>query len=196
MKVKTQHIKIWERIQNGDWDTNAEYVSSGNQEPCWDAGDMIGWGKAPGRAETLAHRTPRPWKASPHHDTLKEQTKNRQAATPMPPPACQPTMPPPHWSTGSLPCRPAMLLPTGLQSHQPLPTTGGPQYHQWLVPNLPRRWRQRGLDAKGVTLKLLILKFYCSWIRDFFFLFFFLFFKCLFVLFSVWLCTISPCWFL
>jgi hypothetical protein len=28
--------------------------------------------------------------------------------------------------------------------------------------NLPRRCRQTGLDAKGVTLELLRLKFYCS----------------------------------
>jgi hypothetical protein len=34
------------------------------------------------------------------------------------------------------------------------------------------------------------MKFYCSWTRNFFF------FKCLFVLFAVWLSTISPCWFL
>jgi hypothetical protein len=62
------------------------------------------------------------------------------------------------------------------------------------APNLPRRSRQTGLNARGVTPELLRLKFYCSWTEDIFF--FFLFFKCLFVLFTVWLSTISPCWFL
>jgi hypothetical protein len=49
------------------------WVSTRNQGPCWDAGDTFGWGKAPGRAKTSAPWTPTPWKASPCHDTLKEQ---------------------------------------------------------------------------------------------------------------------------
>jgi hypothetical protein len=40
--------------------------------------------------------------------------------------------------------------------------TGGLQHHQTLAPNLPRRCRQTGLEAKGVTPELLRLKFYCS----------------------------------
>jgi hypothetical protein len=41
-----------------------------------------------------------------------------------------------------------------------------------ISPNLPRRCRQTGLDAKRVTPELLRQKFYCSWTGDFFFLFF------------------------
>jgi hypothetical protein len=58
------------------------------------------------------------------------------------------------------------------------------------APNLLRRCRQAGLDAEGVTPELIKLKFYCFWTWNFFF------FKCLFVLFTVYLSTISPCWFL
>jgi hypothetical protein len=57
-----------ERIQNGNWNTDTDCVSSGNQGSCWDAGDMLGWGKALGRAEPLAPWTPSPWKVSPHHE--------------------------------------------------------------------------------------------------------------------------------
>jgi hypothetical protein len=72
---------------------------------------------------------------------------------------------------------PGCHLPTSLLAHQPLPTTGGLQHYQMPAPNLPRRCRQTGLDAKGVTPKLLRLKFYSSWTGDFFFsvLFFFSF---------------------
>jgi hypothetical protein len=38
-----------------------------------------------------------------------------------------------------------------------------------LAPNLLRRCRQTGLDAKGVTQELLRLKCYCSWTGNFFF---------------------------
>jgi hypothetical protein len=64
--------------------------------------------------------------------------------------------------------------------------TRGLQHHQIQVPNLPRRCRQAGLDAKGVTPKLLRLKFYCSWIRNFFSLYFFFSFTCL-------SCSLSDC---
>jgi hypothetical protein len=40
--------------------------------------------------------------------------------------------------------------------------TGGLQHCQMPDPNLPKRQRQTGLDAKGVTPELLRLKFYCS----------------------------------
>jgi hypothetical protein len=38
---------------------------------------------------------------------------------------------------------------------------GGLQHSQTPAPNLPRRHRQTGLDAKGVSPELLRLKFYC-----------------------------------
>jgi hypothetical protein len=44
-----------------------------NLEPCWDAGDILGWGKAQGRAETSALWTHSLWKASPCQDLIKEQ---------------------------------------------------------------------------------------------------------------------------
>jgi hypothetical protein len=40
--------------------------------------------------------------------------------------------------------------------------TGGFLHCQMPAPNLPRRCRQTGLDAKGVTPELLRLIFYCS----------------------------------
>jgi hypothetical protein len=92
-------------------------------------------------------------------------------------------------------CPPCLSSPLAYQLQ---PTTGGLQHHQTLAPNLPRRHRKTGLNAKGVTPELLRLKFYCSWTGDFFF--FFLFFKCLFVLLTVCpvncLSTISQFWFL
>jgi hypothetical protein len=39
----------------------------------------------------------------------------------------------------------------------PLPTTRGLQHHQTLVPNLRRRHRQTGLDAKGIKPEQLTL---------------------------------------
>jgi hypothetical protein len=62
-----------EGIQDGNWDTAADRVSSMNQGLCWDAADRLGWGKAPGRAETSTLGTPSLWKSSPHHDLLKEK---------------------------------------------------------------------------------------------------------------------------
>jgi hypothetical protein len=62
--------------ENGDWDIDTDCVSSVNQGPCWDAGDMHSWGKSPGRAETSP-----PGTSSPIH------WKSRQAITPMPPPS-------------------------------------------------------------------------------------------------------------
>jgi hypothetical protein len=61
------------RIQHGNWGTDADSMSSVNQEPCWDAGAMLGRGNTPGRVETLAPWTPSPWKTSPCHGTLREQ---------------------------------------------------------------------------------------------------------------------------
>jgi hypothetical protein len=61
------------RIQDGYWDTIADRVSSMNQRICWDPWNTLGWGKAPGRAETLALRTPSSWKAFPCHNLLEEQ---------------------------------------------------------------------------------------------------------------------------
>jgi hypothetical protein len=43
-----------ERIQNGNWDTDADCMSSRNQGSCLYDGDTLGRGKAPGRAETSA----------------------------------------------------------------------------------------------------------------------------------------------
>jgi hypothetical protein len=57
------------------------------------------------------------------------------------------TMPPP--STRPPPRRPARPLP---------PATQGLEHHQMLATSLPRRHRQAGLDAKGVTAELLRLK--------------------------------------
>jgi hypothetical protein len=67
-------FKNWElgKIQNGNWDTDTDSMSSMSQGPCWDAGASLGRGKAPGRVETLPPWTPSPWKASPCHDTLRE----------------------------------------------------------------------------------------------------------------------------
>jgi hypothetical protein len=75
----------------------------------------------------------------------------------------------------------------GLPGHHPAglpgcclrPTTGGLHHHQMPAPNLPRRRRQTGLNAKQETTELLRLKFYCSWTRDFFFPFFFSLSVCL-----------------
>jgi hypothetical protein len=65
--------KLWEEIQDGDWDTAADCMSSVNQEACWDTGDTLGRGKAQGRAKTSALWIPRSWKASPCHNLLKDQ---------------------------------------------------------------------------------------------------------------------------
>jgi hypothetical protein len=60
-------------IQNGNWDSDADSVSSVNQGPYWDAGATLGGGEAPGRVETLAPWTPSLWKSSPCHNTLRKQ---------------------------------------------------------------------------------------------------------------------------
>jgi hypothetical protein len=62
-----------------------------------------------------------------------------------------------RWPTRLLPHRPARPPPahwpigpsTGPPAHQSLSTTGGLQQHQMPPPNMPRRCRQTGLDAKG-----------------------------------------------
>jgi hypothetical protein len=53
-------IRVSRMIQNGDWDTDTDCVSSVNQAPCWDTGDTHGWGTASGELkrwhpEPLAH---------------------------------------------------------------------------------------------------------------------------------------------
>jgi hypothetical protein len=69
-----------ERIQIGDQNTDTDCMSSMNQETCWDAGDMLGWDKAQGRAETSAPWTPSPWKASPCHDKQQAGHHHHAAA--------------------------------------------------------------------------------------------------------------------
>jgi hypothetical protein len=101
-----------------------------------------------------------------------------------------------HWksrqaTTSRLPCRPTRLLPTRPSAHRLQTTTGGLQHHQMPAPNLPRRNRQTGLDAKVVTPELLRLKLYCFWTRDFFCSFFSFFF--LFSLSICLSCSLSDC---
>jgi hypothetical protein len=88
--------------------TDADCMSSVNQGPCWDSGDTLGWGKAQGKAETSAPWIPSPWKASPHHDTLKEQAGHHPHTTATRPPGHHPPTGPPahqtsaqqtHWAT-------------------------------------------------------------------------------------------------
>jgi hypothetical protein len=73
------HLEQWtfniafREIQDGDWDKAADLLSSVSQGLCWEAGDTLNWGKAPGRAETSALWTLSWWKASPCHNLLKEQ---------------------------------------------------------------------------------------------------------------------------
>jgi hypothetical protein len=169
-------------------DMDADCMSSRKQGPCWDAGDTRGWGKPQGRVETSAPWTPSLWKISPRHDILKEQVGHHPHAAAAHPPAHQASSPPAHQL---LPYRPTRVPPAGPQ--QECSSTTKHQLQTCL------RWRQAGLDAEGVTTELLRLKFYCSWSKVFCCLFFFsmfiLFFKCLFLLFTVWLSTISPCWF-
>jgi hypothetical protein len=120
--------------------------------------------------------------------------KNRLAATRLPPfraSSPQASQAATHWPARLHPTSPPL---TGLLTHWLQPTTAGLQHHQMLAPNMPRRCKQIRLDVKWVTPELHRLKVYCSWTRDFFP--FFLFFKCLLILFTVWLSTISPYWFL
>jgi hypothetical protein len=112
-------------IDNGDQDTDADCMSSVNQGPCWDAGDTLGWGKAPGSTETSAPWTPSMWKAPSYHNTLKEQEG-----------LCH------HQPTGILPLRPARPLScrtVATHQHRSPPATGGLQDHQTLAPNLTNR---------------------------------------------------------
>jgi hypothetical protein len=103
-------------------------------------------------------------------DCQASAPQNTQAAT------CQPTTPQTQQTTAH---PPALQATACLPTHRPLPATGGLQHHQTPAPNLPRRCRKTGLDAKGVTPELLRLKFYCSWIRGFFFSFLFSLSVCL-----------------
>jgi hypothetical protein len=91
----------WEG-KNGDWDTDTGSVNSMNQGPCWDAGDMLGWRKPPGRTETSALWTPSLWKPSPHHNTLKDQAGHHPHAADAHPPAS----PPAHWLLAHPPANP------------------------------------------------------------------------------------------
>jgi hypothetical protein len=70
-----------------------------NQGLCWDTGDILDWGKAPGRAETSALWTPSSWKAPPCHDLLEEQSGTAEL----------------------LRCRPGISDPWALSSVQPEP---------------------------------------------------------------------------
>jgi hypothetical protein len=133
------------RIQNGDWDTDADCVSSRNQGPCWDNGDTLSWNSSQ-------------WKATPYHNTspvglldhdlLPSQASTQQAPrTPAcgdatPPGSCQPDSPPAEW--------------------QPL-ATGGLQQQQTPARRQPRRCKNTGMDAKGVTPEQLWQKFCCPW---------------------------------
>jgi hypothetical protein len=90
-------------------------MSSRNQGPCWDAGDILGWGKAPGIAETLAH-----WIPSPEAISTSGYTERTGGS----PPACWTTRPlplrsarlPPH-PTGPADC-PLVHQASALQAHQ------------------------------------------------------------------------------
>jgi hypothetical protein len=74
--------------------------------------------------------------------------KNRQATTTtLPLPAALPA------------CQADTTQASQTTTHWLSPTTGGLQHHQMPAPNLPRRCRRTGLDAKGVTPKLLRLNF-------------------------------------
>jgi hypothetical protein len=73
-----------EEIQNDNWDPDADSVSSVNQRPCWDTGAMLFRCEAPGRVETLAPRILSPWKASPCHNTLREQVGHHPHAMMLP----------------------------------------------------------------------------------------------------------------
>jgi hypothetical protein len=68
------------RIQNGNQDTDTDCGIFLNQGPCWDAGDMLVWGKAQGRAETSALWNLSLWKASSLHNSLEEQVGNHPHA--------------------------------------------------------------------------------------------------------------------
>jgi hypothetical protein len=74
------------------------------------------------------------------------------------PHACWPTGMPGLQCTGLPDCS----LLTSPPTHQLPSTTGGLQDHQMEAQNLPKRWRQAGLYAKGRTPELIRLKFYCS----------------------------------
>jgi hypothetical protein len=92
---------------------------------------------------------------------------------------CQAHAPQTHWiSAGPVPLRPtrptlhrpARFPQWQASAHRPLvPCLPATRHRR--APKLPRRHRQIGLDAKGVTPELLRLKFYCSWTIDFFFAF-------------------------
>jgi hypothetical protein len=59
-------------IQDGNQNTATDLLTSMIQRLWGEAGDMLDWGKTPGRAETSAPWTPSSWEASPHHHMLKE----------------------------------------------------------------------------------------------------------------------------
>jgi hypothetical protein len=139
--------------------------------------DTLCWGKAPGRAKTSALWNPSLWKASPHHDLLTEQLV-------LPVELC-PIILGSHCSTGPhhlcWACVPQSFQAHAPQAHQIAAMTGLclqahgalPTCHPQEGPNLPRRHRQTGLDAKGVIAELPRMKFYCSWTGDFLTFFFF-----------------------
>jgi hypothetical protein len=97
------------RIQNGDWDTDEDCVSSMNQEPCWDTEDMY---EVKHKGD-LKHWHPEPLACGRlFHTTI--HWRRRQAAT----------------STLPLSTSPLGLCPTEQPDHHP-PT------HQHTSCNLP-----------------------------------------------------------
>jgi hypothetical protein len=133
---------LYRKIQDGDWDTDADWERSVNWGPCWDAGNTLGWGKAPGRAEV---RFPEPlahgrllhatiyWKstwAAAHQASTPQacQFPALQACRPttLPgpiPQACWATTPPgchPTGLTGRCPADLPCTLPIGLTSCCPV----------------------------------------------------------------------------
>jgi hypothetical protein len=97
-------------------------MSSINQRLCWDAGNTLGWHKAPGRAETSALWTPSSWKPFPHHDLLKEQPG---CCSPSPCPAGPPdqhSAGPPSWRRAKppprRPAKPTLCQSPALQAFQ------------------------------------------------------------------------------
>jgi hypothetical protein len=81
MCQKQEMVNLWFLIQNGNWDIDADSISSVNQGAYWDTGATLGRGEAPGRVKTLALWTPSLWKASPCHKTLREQGGHHPHAT-------------------------------------------------------------------------------------------------------------------
>jgi hypothetical protein len=126
------------KIQDGDWDTDADCISSMDQGPCWDAGDMLGWGKAQGE-QKLRHPEPlmmesfsmpqftertawqlpaRPLLCGPARLSKAGLLPQQAAAKPTGPPLHKATIPQTcqaaaHWLPGSCSTRPPSAGPPG-----------------------------------------------------------------------------------